>query len=66
MFINVLGQDPLIGPAGLFRPYYILGVDPIIWGLLASIIGGVAGSFASRPPDPELVKRFFDIRSAQA
>lgn len=65
-FIKFLGKDPLIGPAGLFRPYYILGVDPIIWGLLASIVGGIGGSLASPPPSPELVKRFFDVRPANA
>ena len=61
-----LGNDPLIGAAGLFRPYYILGVDPIIWGLLASVIGGVGVSLLSRPPSPELVKRFFDVRPISA
>jgi sodium/pantothenate symporter len=64
--IDFLGKDPMIGPAGLFRPYYILGVDPIIWGLLASIIGGIVGSLVSRPLAPELVKRFFDVRPASA
>ncbi len=64
--LAVLGKDPLIGAAGLFRPYYILGVDPIIWGLLASVIGGVGVSLLSRPPSPELVKRFFDVRPVSA
>jgi SSS family solute:Na+ symporter/sodium/pantothenate symporter len=62
----VLGEDPKIGPAGFFRPYYILGVDPIIWGLLASVIGGIGGSLLSRPPSQELVKRFFDVRPVSA
>ncbi|MFO1041505.1 MAG: sodium:solute symporter [Planctomycetaceae bacterium] len=60
--LAILGPDPKIGPSGLFRPYYVLGVDPIIWGLLASIVGGVGVSLISRPPAPELVTRFFDIR----
>ncbi len=64
--LAALGKDPLIGAAGLFRPYYILGVDPIIWGLLASVIGGVGVSLLSRPPSPELVKRFFDVRPVSA
>ncbi len=64
--IGILGKDPMIGAAGLFRPYYILGVDPIIWGLLASIFGGIVGSLASPPLAPELVKRFFDVRPASA
>lgn len=61
--LGVLGPDPKIGATGLFRPYYILGVDPIVWGLLASIVGGVGGSLLSRPPSQELVSRFFDIRT---
>ena len=60
--LAILGNDPLIGPSGFFRPYYILGVDPIIWGMVASAIGGVAGSLLSRPLDPRLVTHFFDIR----
>ena len=64
--LGCLGKDPMIGGIGLFRPYYILGVDPIIWGLLASIIGGLTGSLLSRPPSPELVRRFFDVRTVSA
>lgn len=64
--LDVLGKDPMIGPAGVFRPYYILGVDPIIWGLLASVVGGIAGSLMSRPPSPQLVSRFFDVKPASA
>ncbi len=62
--LAILGPDPKIGASGLFRPYYILGVDPIIWGLLASVVGGVGVSLLSRPPSPELVKRFFEIRTS--
>ena len=64
--LSILGPDPMIGPTGLFRPYYILGVDPIIWGLLASFIAGVGTSLLSRPPAPELVKRFFEVRPGPA
>jgi SSS family solute:Na+ symporter/sodium/pantothenate symporter len=64
--LSWLGKDPMIGSTGFFRPYYILGVDPIVWGLLASIVGGVVGSLMSAPPSPELVKRFFDIRTKEA
>ena len=60
--LSVLGQDPKIGPVGFFRPYYILGVDPIIWGMLASVVAGIGVSLLSKPPAPELVKRFFDVR----
>lgn len=64
--LDILGPDPKIGPAGLFRPYYILGIDPIVWGMLASTIGGISVSLFSRPPAPELVERFFDVRPVPA
>lgn len=64
--LGILGPDPKIGPAGLFRPYYILGLDPIVWGMLASTVGGIAVSVFSPPPAPELVERFFDVRPVSA
>lgn len=54
------GYDPMIGPATSFRPYYLLGLDPLLWGMLASLIAGIVGSLASAPSDPKLVSRFFD------
>jgi len=60
--LAVLGDDPKIGAAGLFRPYYILGVDPIIWGLLSSVVFGIGVSLATRPPSTEMVKRFFEAQ----
>lgn len=64
--LSVLGKDPMIGPIGMFRPYYILGVDPIIWGLLSSIVCGVTVSLLSRPPSDELVKRFFEAPASKS
>lgn len=61
-----LGPDPMIGSAGLFRPYFILGVDPIIWGLLASVFFGIGVSLVTAPPSQELVRRFFDIQPKPA
>ena len=34
------GYDPMIGPATRFRPYYLLGLEPIVWGLAASLARG--------------------------
>lgn len=62
--LNWLGRDTLIGPPGLFRPYYVLGLDPIVWGLAASLVGGITVSLLTRPPSDELVRRFFDQRPA--
>ncbi len=52
--------DPLLGPATAFRPFYLLGLDPIIWGLAASLVSGVMVSLATRPPDRDLVAKLFD------
>ncbi len=42
-----------------FSPYNLLGVSPIIWGLAASLIVGIAATLASPPPPREQVRRFF-------
>ena len=44
------GFDPMIGQATRFRPYYLLGLEPIVWGLAASLLAGVAVSLATAPP----------------
>jgi SSS family solute:Na+ symporter/sodium/pantothenate symporter len=54
------GYDPMIGPATRFRPYYLLGLDPILWGLPASAAAGILVSLATAPPEPDLVARLFD------
>jgi Na+/proline symporter len=41
-----------------FLPLYVGGVDPLVWGLLASLGLSVGVSLATRP-DAELVKRYF-------
>ena len=56
---GTLSPDPMIGPIGL-RPVFLLGLDPIIWGLLASSISGVAVSLLTPAPDKALVDRMFD------
>jgi SSS family solute:Na+ symporter/sodium/pantothenate symporter len=45
-----LQPDPLLGPATRFRSYYLLGLEPIVWGLLASLIAGVVVSLLTQPP----------------
>src|SRR4051812_30224456 len=49
-----------IGAKSSFRPYYLLGLDPCIWGLSSSLAAGLVGSLATRPPRAELVARLFD------
>ncbi|MCY2962948.1 MAG: sodium:solute symporter [Planctomycetota bacterium] len=50
-----------IGAASAFRPYFLLGVDPLIWGLAVSLIAGVAVSLITTPPPAETVSRLFDV-----
>ena len=59
--IDVLGPDPKIGVPGLFRPYYIFGVDPMVWSLFVSAIAGIGTSLMTKPPAEEHVSRFFDV-----
>jgi SSS family solute:Na+ symporter/sodium/pantothenate symporter len=54
------GFDPMIGPATSFRPYYLLGLEPIVWGLAASLAAGIAVSLATSPPPPDIVRPLFE------
>ncbi len=52
--------DSLLGPKTTFRSYYLLELEPIIWGLLVSAIAGVGVSLLTRPPDEKLVTKMFE------
>ncbi len=58
--MSVLGPDSKMGLASTFRPYFLLGLDPILWGLLASAICGIGVSLITRPPSAELISKLFD------
>jgi Na+/pantothenate symporter len=63
---GVLGYgSPLIGQATSFRPYFLLGVDPLIWSLGVSFLTGVGVSLATRPCDEALISKFFDAEETQ-
>ncbi|WP_010585170.1 sodium:solute symporter family transporter [Schlesneria paludicola] len=62
--ISFLGADPMIGIQGIFRPYYVFGLDPVVWAILASAIAGIGTTLITTPPPEEHVSRFFDIRTA--
>jgi Na+/pantothenate symporter len=51
-----------IGQVTDFRPYYLFGYDPIIWGLSISAISGIGVSLLTRPPSPELISKLFDAQ----
>lgn len=50
----------LTSPTGELKPLALLGMDPMVWGVLASAAGGVFVSLISQPPDDALVSRLFD------
>jgi len=52
--------DPGIGPATDFRPYFLLGLEPIVWGILASGLAGIVTSLSTPAPEPTLVSKMFD------
>jgi SSS family solute:Na+ symporter/sodium/pantothenate symporter len=55
-----LAPTPLIGQATAFRPYFLCGLEPVVWGLTVSLLLGVAVSLLSRPPREELLRQLFD------
>ncbi|MEX0711248.1 MAG: sodium:solute symporter [Pirellulales bacterium] len=48
---------------GQFKTYPLFGIDPIVWGLAASLIVGIIASLASQPPSRQLVSKLFDAPS---
>lgn len=60
-FSGLMG-DQMVGAVTKFRPYYLLGLDPIVWGLAMSLTIGIVVSLCTRPPDAALVSRLFDAQ----
>lgn len=61
LMFGCLLPDPLMGPGGTnFRSYYLLGLEPVVWGLLASAIMGVLISLFTQPPDGKIIAKVFD------
>ena len=58
--IQGFGAETLIGPVSKFRPYFLLGLDPLLWGLAVSLLAGIIVSLFTTPPDAALVSRLFD------
>jgi Na+/proline symporter len=55
-----LGYAQTIGEQTQFRPYYLLELHPIVWGLGASLVAGLGVSLATKPPEPDRIALCFD------
>ncbi len=67
LILGKYGYDPRIGAGGsAFVPYYLLGLDPCIWGLTSSFAVGIAVSLLTPPPDPARVSLLFDAQPPDA
>jgi len=62
--LGPLMPDEMIGAETAFRPYFFLGMDPLVWALLASVLGGVFVSLATETPREELISHLFDAQEA--
>lgn len=62
----LVGPNLPIGAASTFRPFYLLGLDPCIWGLASSLAAGVIGSWLSAPPPEARVALLFDAQPPDA
>jgi sodium/pantothenate symporter len=60
-YLASTGYDQLIGVGTKFRPYFLLGLDPIVWGLLSSLVAGITVSLCTQPPESERLARLFDV-----
>jgi len=62
---GIMGWSPAqaIGAAGGFRPWFLLGLEPLIWGLLASSSSAVLVSLVTAPLPSEHISRLFDRRT---
>jgi Na+/proline symporter len=58
--VKLLGPDPMIGVASAFRPYFLFGLDPILYGLVASALIGITVSRLTKPLPEEHLRRVFD------
>jgi SSS family solute:Na+ symporter/sodium/pantothenate symporter len=60
--VDWLGPDQAMGIPGSFRPYFLFGLDPLIWGLLVSALVGLAVTRLTSPPPAEHVAWLFEAR----
>lgn len=47
------------GPASELAPYWLLGLEPVVWGLAASFVTGIVVSLCTKAPESAWVDRLF-------
>jgi hypothetical protein len=45
---------------GIFSPYYLMRLDPLMWGVPASLVTGITVSLLTRAPEAEHLAKCFD------
>ncbi len=63
---GILPDTSYIGPKKGLKPYYLLGFDPCVWALSASLAAGLLVSLVTPPPDPARVALLFDTQPPDA
>ena len=58
-------DDQMIGGSPNFRPYFLLGIEPMLWGILISATAGIAVSLLTPPPAQKHVSSLFDAEPAK-
>ena len=59
--IGFSGYAQEIGPTTAFRPYFLFGLEPIVWAIAVSGIVGIVVTLLTPKPSEELVARMFDV-----
>lgn len=60
LVLGVFSPDDGLGPKTKFQSYHLLDLEPVVWGVLVSAIGGIGVSLATEPPPAALVSKLFD------
>jgi Na+/proline symporter len=59
------GEKATIGMDTAFTPYYLLGLEPVVWGLAVSALTGIGVSLLTQPPPERLIRKLFDAPAAE-
>ena len=64
--IGFNSPDPKIGNATDFRPYFLAGLEPMMWAIPVSALVGIVASYLTPPPDEQQVAKFFEAETSHA